>query len=76
MPPASAGTATSEADQNRIAPVPGKPERFGADGHGNSADGVSVRELIFLAGLFVNIGANFATNSGSQRARKLNKSRN
>jgi hypothetical protein len=71
MPPASAGTATSEADQNRIAPVPGKPERLGADGHGRSADCVTVFELVFLAGLFANIGEN----PGPRRANRLSESR-
>jgi hypothetical protein len=51
MPPASAGTATSEADQNRIAPVPGKPERLGADGHDRSEGGGAVLELALLAGV-------------------------
>jgi hypothetical protein len=57
MPPASAGTATSEADQNRIAPVPGNPERLGADGVGPSEDD-AVFELVFLAGLCTSIGGN------------------
>ncbi len=57
MPPAFTGAATSEADQNRIAPVPGNPERLGADGVGPSEDD-AVFELVFLAGLFTSIGGN------------------
>jgi hypothetical protein len=71
LPPASAGTATSEADQNRSVPVPGRPERFGADGHGRSADCVSVFELVFLSGLF----ANDDPNPGPEWACRLSKSR-
>jgi hypothetical protein len=71
MPPASAGTATSEADQNRIAPVPGKPERLGADGHGHSADGTIVSELVTLAGLF----AKGVANPGPQRASEFSELR-
>jgi hypothetical protein len=71
MPPASAGTATSEADQNRIAPVPGKPERLGADGDGSSPDGATVFELVILAGLF----ANDVAYPGPQWANRLSESR-
>jgi hypothetical protein len=58
MPPASAGNGTNEADQNRIAPVPGNPERLGADGVGQSEDAVAVFVLALLAGLFTSIGGN------------------
>jgi len=51
LPPASAGTATSEADQNKIAPVPGIPERLGAEGLALLENSCAVSQQVSLAGV-------------------------